>query len=189
MNGLDIPEAFSERVIRRCGRVHPHDDLRGDRTALVVIDLQNAFMDDTVGHAVCPMARDIVPTVNRLAGAVPEAGGGVFWIKNTYDSRSATEWSQSDAMMTATARARRIAAMSEGSKGHELWPDLDIQPDDEVVRKYRFSAFLPGTCELPVQAACAPVRYRSDCGNRHQCVLRKFRPRCDDDEFSHGDGH
>lgn len=149
MNGLDIPEAFSERVIRRCGRAHPHDDLRGDGTALVVIDLQNAFMDDSVGHAVCPMARDIVPTVNRLARAVREVGGGVFWIKNTYDARSATEWSQSDAMMTATARARRIAAMSEGSKGHDLWPDLDVRSEDEVVRKYRFSAFLPGTCDLP----------------------------------------
>jgi hypothetical protein len=33
-----------------------------------------------------------------------EAGGGLFWIKNTYDARSAVEWSQSDAMMTDAAR-------------------------------------------------------------------------------------
>jgi ureidoacrylate peracid hydrolase len=95
MNGLDIPEAFEERVIRCCGRTHPHEDLQGRQTALVVIDLQNALLDDAVGHAACPMAREIVPEVNRLAAAVWEARGGVFWIKNTYDSRSATEWSQS----------------------------------------------------------------------------------------------
>lgn len=148
MNGLDIPGEFTERVIRRCGRAHPHEDLRGPQTALVVVDLQNAFMDDAVGHAVCPMARDIVPAVNRLAAAVREAGGGVFWIKNTYDARSAIEWSQSDAMMTDAARARRVAAMSEGTKGHDLWPELDVRPEDEIVRKYRFSAFLPGTCDL-----------------------------------------
>ena len=148
MNGLEIPAHFTERVIRRCGRAHPHEDLHPERTALVVIDLQNAFMDEEVGHAVCPMARDIVPTVNHLAAAVRAAGGGVFWIKNTYDSRSAVEWSQSDAMLTDAARARRVAAMSEGSKGHDLWPDLDVRPGDEIVRKYRFSAFLPGTCDL-----------------------------------------
>jgi ureidoacrylate peracid hydrolase len=33
--------------------------------------------------------------------------------------------------------------------GHELWPDLDIRPEDEIVKKYRYSAFLPGTSELP----------------------------------------
>ena len=26
---------------------------------------------------------------------------------------------------------------------------LDVRPEDEIVRKYRFSAFMPGTCELP----------------------------------------
>ena len=35
--------------------------------------------------------------------------------------------------------------MSEGTKGQELWPELDVRPEDEIVRKYRFSAFLPGT--------------------------------------------
>jgi nicotinamidase-related amidase len=33
---------------------HPHADLDPKRTALVVVDLQNAFMADAVGHAVCP---------------------------------------------------------------------------------------------------------------------------------------
>ena len=56
------------------------------------------------------MARDIVPTVNRLAGALREAGGGVFWIKNTYYAHSAVESSQSDAMMTDAATARRGGA-------------------------------------------------------------------------------
>jgi ureidoacrylate peracid hydrolase len=52
-------------------------------------------------------------------------------------------------MLTPQSRSRRIAAMSEGSRGQELWPELDVRPEDEIVRKYRFSAFLPGTSELP----------------------------------------
>jgi ureidoacrylate peracid hydrolase len=149
MNMLEIPEAITARVVQRCGRPHPHEDLDPRRTALVVVDLQNAFMHDEIGHAVCPMARDIVPRVNRLAATMRATGGGVFWIKNTYDARSAIEWSQADAMLTPAARARRAEAMSEGTKGHDLWPALDVRPEDEIVKKYRFSAFLPGTCDLP----------------------------------------
>jgi nicotinamidase-related amidase len=39
--------------------------------------------------------------------------------------------------------------MREGSEGQALWPGLDVRPDDEIVRKYRFSAFLPGASDLP----------------------------------------
>ena len=101
MNGLQIPVGVTERVVARCGVEHPHADLDPRKTALVVIDLQNAFMHDEIGHAVCPAARDIVPEVNRLAATVRATGGGVFWIKNTYDERSAIEWSNMDAMVTS----------------------------------------------------------------------------------------
>jgi ureidoacrylate peracid hydrolase len=95
------------------------------------------------------MARDIVPNVNRLASVVRAAGGGVFWVMNTFDERSAYEWSHAHAMLTPAYRDRRVAAMSEGTKGQALWPELDVRPEDEIVRKYRFSAFMPGTCDLP----------------------------------------
>jgi ureidoacrylate peracid hydrolase len=149
MTWFEVPDAVTARVVARCGVVHPHTDLDPHRTALIVVDLQNAFMDDEVGHAVCPMAREIVPNVNRLASVVRAAGGGVFWIKNTFDERSAIDWSNAHAMLTPESRARRTAAMSEGTKGQELWPELDVRQEDEIVRKYRFSAFLPGTSELP----------------------------------------
>jgi nicotinamidase-related amidase len=67
MNWFDVSDGVTRRVLARCGVVHPHADLDPKRTALIVVDLQNAFMDDEVGHAVCPMAREIVPDVNRLA--------------------------------------------------------------------------------------------------------------------------
>jgi ureidoacrylate peracid hydrolase len=149
MNGVTFPPAIIQRVLARRGTEHVFSDFDPKRTALVVIDLQNAFMDDAVGHAVCPAARDIVPNVNRLAGATRAAGGGVFWIKNTLDERCLTEWSVMQDMATPAARAKRASASMEGTKGHELWPALDVLPDDEVVFKYRFSAFLPGASELP----------------------------------------
>jgi len=149
MNWLDIPPAMQARVIERRGAAHAFADLDPTRTALIVVDLQNGFMDDEVGHAVCPMARDIVPNVNRLAATVRATGGLVVWIKNTFNETTRTEWSVMEDMATPARRAMRAAAMSEGTKGHELWPALDVRSEDEIVRKYRFSAFLPGASDLP----------------------------------------
>ena len=32
--------------------------------------------------------------------------------------------------------------------GHALWPTLEVRPEDAVVAKRRYSAFMPGTCDL-----------------------------------------
>ena len=149
LRGATIPDAIVERVIARRGAEHCFADLDPARTALVVIDLQHAFMTDGVGHAVCPAARDIVPAVNRLAAVVRESGGGVFWIQMTHDARCLDEWSVAHQMASPEMREKRIAALSEGTLGHQLWPDLDVRPEDEIVNKYRYSAFMPGTSELP----------------------------------------
>jgi ureidoacrylate peracid hydrolase len=149
MKGVNLPQSVIDRVVARRGTEHPFAKLDPARTALVVVDMQNAFMDDAIGHAVCPSARDIVPNVNRLARALRQAGGGVFWIKNTFSEATAREWSVMQDMATPEGRRRRAAAMSADTPGHELWPALETCPQDEIVRKHRFSAFLPGTCELP----------------------------------------
>ncbi len=149
MRNANFPPSVVARVVARRGTEHIFADLVPERTALVVIDLQYAFMDDDIGHAVCPAARDIVPEVNRLATAVRETGGGVFWIKNTFDARCEVEWSVMQDIATPAGRARRKAAMTAGTPGHALWAALDVLPEDEIVLKYRFSAFLPGASDLP----------------------------------------
>ena len=148
LNGATIPDAIVRRVIEQRGMEHSFADLDPVRSVLIVIDLQHAFMNDAVGFAPVPAARDIVPAVNRLAAAVRETGGGVFWIKMTHDERCFDEWSVAYQLPTPEFRAKRIAALSEGTLGHELWPELDVRPEDEIVRKYRYSAFMPGTSDL-----------------------------------------
>ena len=93
LNGATIPDVIAQRVIQRRGMEHSFADLVPTRTALVVIDLQHAFMNDAIGFAAVPAARDIVPAVNRLAAEVRETGGRVFWIKMTHDERCFSEWS------------------------------------------------------------------------------------------------
>ena len=149
LNGATIPDDVVRRVTERRGTAHCYAALDPAKTALVVIDLQYAFMDESVGHAVCPTALDIVPAVNRLAAAVRRAGGGVFWVRMTHDERCLDDWSVNCEIATPAALAKRVAALTAGSKGHSLWAGLDVKPEDEIVDKYRFSGFMPGTSELP----------------------------------------
>jgi nicotinamidase-related amidase len=65
MHTLSIPQSVVERVIERRGREHIYDNLDPAKTALVVVDMQNAFMLPGVAHALCPMAEKIVPNINR----------------------------------------------------------------------------------------------------------------------------
>jgi ureidoacrylate peracid hydrolase len=85
MHTLSIPQSVVDRVIERRGREHIYDNLDPAKTALVVVDMQNAFMLPGVAHALCPMAEKIVPNINRLARAVRETGGTVVWIKTTFE--------------------------------------------------------------------------------------------------------
>ena len=148
LNGATIPDVIAERVLARRGSEHAFADLDPRRTALVVIDLQHAFMNEAVGFAAVPAARAIVPAVNRLAAALRAAGGGVFWVQMTHDAGCLDAWSVAYEMHTPEFREKRIAALAEGGLGHRLWPDLEIRPEDEIVKKYRYSGFLPGTSDL-----------------------------------------
>ena len=149
LTGATIPDFIVDRVVRYRGAEHCFAELDPSRTALVVIDLQHAFMNEAVGFAAVAAARDIVPALNRLAAAVRASGGGVFWVKMTHDERCLEDWSVAFELATPERRQKRIAALSEGTLGHELWPELDVRPEDEIVKKYRYSAFMPGTSDLP----------------------------------------
>jgi ureidoacrylate peracid hydrolase len=151
MHKLAIPPSVIDRVVARHGREHIHDDLDPKKTALVVVDMQNAFMLPGVAHAPCPMAEKIVPNINRLAGAVRAAGGTVVWIKTSYTAETLQSWSTLYDMLGPKRSAKRAEALSPDSKGHELWPALDVHQEDLIVDKKRYSAFIQGSSNLAEQ--------------------------------------
>jgi ureidoacrylate peracid hydrolase len=148
MHTLSIPQKVIDRVIERRGREHIYENLDPAKTALVVVDMQNAFMLPGVAHALCPMAEKIVPNVNRLAQAVRETGGTVVWIKTTFTEDALRDWSTYFQMVTPQHGAKRVEALTADSKGHQLWADLDVRAEDVIVEKNRFSAFIQGSSDL-----------------------------------------
>ena len=71
MHDCRLPEDFVAEVTKRRGRRYAFESLTPERTALVVIDMQDAF----VGPGGLAAARGIVPAINRLAVALRRAGG------------------------------------------------------------------------------------------------------------------
>jgi ureidoacrylate peracid hydrolase len=148
MHTFATPKSIIDRVIERRGREHVYDNLDPAKSALVVVDMQNAFMLPGVAHALCPMAEKIVPNINRLAQAVRDTGGTVFWIKTTFTEEALRSWSTYFEMARPERVAKRIEALSADSKGHALWSGLDVRPQDPIVEKNRFSAFIQGSSDL-----------------------------------------
>ncbi|MGA6965666.1 MAG: isochorismatase family protein [Xanthobacteraceae bacterium] len=84
MHKIAIPQAAIDRVLKRRDSLHVFNDIDPARTAHIVVDLQNGFMAEGA-PAEIPIARDIVPNVNRISAALRSAGGLVVYIQNTID--------------------------------------------------------------------------------------------------------
>src|SRR6202521_2494078 len=118
MHKLSIPQSVIDRVIAKRGREHVFENIEPTKTALVVVDMQNAFMLPGVAHSLCPMAEKIVPNINRLAATVRDTGGAVVWIKTTYTDESLRSWSTLYGMLGSKKTAKRAEALYAKGKGH-----------------------------------------------------------------------
>jgi nicotinamidase-related amidase len=117
------------------------------RTAHVVVDLQVGFMGEGKLLEI-PIARDIVENVNRVSQALRSAGGTIAYLQYQVDPNEPNRWRSHYDRMTPDAFERMRSAFAAGAEQHALWPGLDVQPEDLIVPKTRWSAFIPGTCDL-----------------------------------------
>jgi ureidoacrylate peracid hydrolase len=148
MHKVSISQSIVDRVVARRGREHIFDDLVPAKTALVVVDMQNGFMLPEVGHAPCEMAFEIVPNINRLAQAVRDTGGTVVWIQTAYTDETLTSWSTLYGMVGPKGEEKRRRSLSVGGKGYELFEGLKVEPQDLIVEKKRYSAFIQGSSNI-----------------------------------------
>lgn len=150
MHSYVTPQSIKDRTVRRQGKLLSHETIDAARTALIVVDMQNYFVMEGFGAEV-PAARDIVPTINRMANVLRAAGGSVVWIQTTA-AGALEQWSNFHAhMLTTDRKGRRIAELSEDHAGFKLYPGLNPLPDDLRVKKIKYSAFIPGSSDLDTQ--------------------------------------
>jgi len=142
MHSGAIAQDILDRCMARRGRIHTFETIDPARTAMLVIDLQEAFVAEGA-VAEIPMARDIVPGINRINQSLREAGGLVVWIVSTYGPKPEDRWPiMYDHIFDAATGERIRAALSEGAASHAIYSLLDTRPEDPIVSKNRFSAFV-----------------------------------------------
>jgi ureidoacrylate peracid hydrolase len=148
MHQIQISPELRARVLAERGRPHIFDSLDMRRTAHVVVDLQNGFMEPGAPVEV-PTAREIIGAVNAISSAVRERGGLNIFLRMTVDESSRASWSNWFAFMHSPANRTRIAeAFAREAHYWRLWPELEVMDKDLVVDKTRFGAFVPGASRL-----------------------------------------
>src|SRR5687767_5065948 len=143
MPRAEIRREIVERVLARRGRLHLFDNLDAKKSALLVIDMQNAFVAPGAPVEV-PTARGIVAPINRLAAELRRRGVTVIWVQHE-NASDGKDWAGFyDAFMAPGQRAKAAAALAAGSELQKLYPGLTVENADLRVAKNRYSALIKG---------------------------------------------
>jgi nicotinamidase-related amidase len=167
---------------------YPYDgNLDADKTALIVIDLQEDFLSTTgyfalQGYDPAPL-RAILPAVNQLIAACREAGIQIIHTRQGYREDRAD--------MTPYEKWRRQRSGLEGtnvllrsSPGFQIVPELDVRPQDIIVDKTCNGAFTYTDFEHVLRAqgithllftgcttdVCVHTTLREACDRNFQCL-------------------
>ncbi len=172
MHAIDIPADALARVARFRTQRHIFAGFDPSRTAHIVVDLQNGFMEPGAPVEV-PTAREIVGNVNQISNALRAAGGTVVYLRFKTDAAALSSWSSFyDHMFNGVRRDEMAAAFGADFHHFALWPELDVRPGDWVVDKSRFSAFVPGTCDLHERLQAAGIETLIISGTLTNCCCK-----------------
>ena len=141
MHRVALRPEIVERVTARRGRLHLYDSLAAAHTALLVIDMQNAFVAPGAPIEV-PAARGIVGAINRLAAALRRRGVPVIWVRHENASDGADWHGFFEVFVRPENRARAAQALASGNPLQEMWPELQVEAGDLQATKNRYSAFI-----------------------------------------------
>ncbi|OEY65935.1 cysteine hydrolase [Marinobacter sp. X15-166B] len=124
------------------GREFAYRDIDPTRTAHLVVDMQNAFVEEGAFLEV-PEARDIVDNINAVTVGLREAGGiNVFF---RFTTTATDHWPVFfQHFQNETFAKTQVETFQHGSHGHALYPRLDVREQDLILDKTRFSAFTQG---------------------------------------------
>ena len=148
MHKIALSAEVVQMIQAQRASLHPHQQLDLRRTAHVIVDLQNGFMEPGAPVEV-PVAREIVPNVNRISAAVRAHGGRNIFLRMTVDAESCASWSNWFKHLHSPASAASMReSFARGAHHWQLWPALERTGSDLTVDKTRFGAFVPGASAL-----------------------------------------
>src|SRR3954454_19390588 len=112
------------------------DRIDPDRTAMIVVDMQNDFV--AAGAAMeTPAARVMVPKLADALKACRSAGIRVIYTAHVH-RRDGSDMGLFDDMHPPIANR---TALVDGTPGVEIYPELAPAPGEHVIKKHRYSGF------------------------------------------------
>lgn len=144
MHNTVIDPVIKARYIRvKGGREFAFTCIAPQRTAHLVVDMQNGFVQAGALLEV-PEARNIVGNINAVSQSLRAQGGVNLFFRFTADKPG--DWAvYFEQFLNTELGQTEVALFQSGSHGHALSPLLDVQPEDLIIDKLRFSAFTPGS--------------------------------------------
>ena len=148
MHKIELSADVVKMIQAQRGTLHPHQRIDLRRTAHLVVDLQNGFMEPGAPVEV-PVAREIIPNVNLISAALRAHGARNIFLRMTVDAASRASWSNWFAHLHSRESGTALTqAFTRNAHYWQLWPTLEVREADEVVDKFRFGAFVPGASPL-----------------------------------------
>ena len=147
MHDVAIRQEIVDRVMARRGRFHWFDALDPERTALIVIDMQNTFCAPG-SPAEVGASRSIVGPINELTRRLRARGVPVVWVlhANAHDAGQ-SDWDLFfEYVVAADVRAATLESLAPGRQS--VWSELEQTAGDVTIVKNRYSAFARGSSSL-----------------------------------------
>ena len=147
-HAVDHHAILDRLAAARGGTRNAFEALDPARTAHLIVDMQNGFMEPGAPVEV-PMAREIVSEVNRVSAAVRAAGGRNYFLRYTTPHGEVPAWPVMWQRLGPDGAKTHQDAFTPGAHPWRMWPEIEVGEADTVLDKHRFSAFTPGTSDLP----------------------------------------
>jgi ureidoacrylate peracid hydrolase len=109
-------------------RQHVEAALEPERTAVIVVDMINEFLEDG-GLMVLPSGRALYQPIQQLVDAAHAAGAQVIWLRDEHPDLSDPEF------------RKRIVHCLKGTWGTQVVAALTPGPDDSIMPKHTYSGF------------------------------------------------
>ena len=142
-----LSQRIVDLVIAHRGTLHCIERMDPERSALVVVDMQNYFTKPGF-QAEIPAARAIVPAINRAARARRARGGPLAGVQTASPGAASDGGFLHQRMLGPARSKRRLIELAEGSEGYALWRELEVDAADLRITKRRYSAFIQGSSGL-----------------------------------------
>jgi ureidoacrylate peracid hydrolase len=147
MHTVGVRPHIVERVMLRRKKYHWFDQIDSQRTALIVIDMQNTFCEPG-SPAEVPQSRGIIDPINALSKELRKKGVPVIWIlhaNSQFGEKSDWELFFNN-VVASDVKTRTIQSLNPEKQA--VWKDLKTSEEDLTIMKNRYSALITGSSSL-----------------------------------------